>query len=243
MLSIDRIEGGFAVCIDEARQPHHLPLSALPQGAAEGDLLRQTENGYVLDSQETGRRRRAVSDRLSRLGAASRRRDLAVLLERATEPVSASALADKFGVSRQIIVSDIALLRASGAPVLATPRGYLMEAALGGAEANTVLDYTIACRHESVEQLRQELYIIVDQGAMVRDVIVEHPVYGQIAGQLQVGSRFEADRFVKTLAESEASPLSLLTGGIHLHTLRCPDAACFERVKAALREAGILVSE
>lgn len=241
MLSIDRIEGGFAVCIDEQQQPHLIPLSALPQGVGEGDLLRQTENGYIGDPQETGRRRKSVSDRLSRLGANSRRRDLSALLAQAAEPISASVLAEKFGVSRQIIVSDIALLRASGAPVLATPRGYLMETAISGAQ--TAREYTIACRHESAEQLRQELYIIVDQGATVRDVIVEHPVYGQIAGQLQVCSRFEADRFVKTLAESEASPLSLLTGGIHLHTLRCPDAACFERVKAALKEAGILVSE
>lgn len=243
MLSIDRIEGGFAVCIDEQQQPHRIPLSALPRGVAEGDLLRQTESGYILAPQETGLRRKSVSDRLSRLGANSRRRDLAALLARATEPVSASMLAEKFGVSRQIIVGDIALLRASGALVLATPRGYLMETALNGASVHTAQDYTIACRHESIEQLRRELHIIVDQGATVRDVIVEHPVYGQIAGQLQIGSRFEADRFVKTLAESEASPLSLLTGGIHLHTLRCPDAACFERVKAALKEAGILVLE
>lgn len=238
-LSIDRIEGGFAVCIDEQQQPHRIALSALPAGVGEGDMLRQTENGYMADAQETGRKRTAVSDRLSRLGAASRRRSLAQLLEQTTEPVSASALADKFRVSRQIIVSDIALLRASGAPVLATPRGYLMEPMAD----STAQDYTIACRHENAEQLLKELYIVVDHGATVRDVMVEHPIYGQITGQLRVSSRFEADRFVKTLAESEASPLSLLTGGIHLHTLRCPDAACFERVKAALKEAGILVSE
>ncbi len=239
ILSIDRIEGGFAVCIDERQQQHRIPLSALPKDVGEGAMLRQTENGYVLDVQQTGRRRKAVSDRLSRLGAASRRSSLAQLLEQTTEPVSASALADKFRVSRQIIVGDIALLRASGAPVLATPRGYLMEPAADSAAQ----DYTVACRHENTEQLLKELYIVVDQGATVRDVIVEHPIYGQLTGQLQVSSRFEADRFVKTLAASEASPLSLLTGGIHLHTLRCPDRACFERVTAALKEAGILVSE
>lgn len=236
-LSIDRIEGGFAVCIDEQQQSHRIALSALPKGVGEGDLLCQTENGYALDAQETGRKRKAVSDRLSRLGAVSRRHSLAQLLEQTTEPVSASALADKFRVSRQIIVGDIALLRASGAPVLATPRGYLMEPMADSAAQ----DYTIACRHENAEQLLKELYIVVDQGATVRDVMVEHPIYGQITGQLQIGSRFEADRFVKTLTESEASPLSLLTGGIHLHTLRCPDHACFERVTAALKEAGILV--
>lgn len=239
ILSIDRIEGGLAVCIDEQQQQHRIPLSALPKGTSEGDMLRQTESGYLLDTQETARRQKAVSDRLSRLGAASRRSSLAQLLERATEPVSASTLADKFRVSRQIIVGDIALLRASGAPVVATPRGYLMEPAAD----NAAQDYTVACRHENAEQLLKELYIVVNQGATVRDVIVEHPIYGQLTGQLQISSRFEADRFVKALAETEAFPLSLLTGGIHLHTLRCPDRACFERVKTALKEAGILVSE
>lgn len=238
-LSIDRIEGNIAVCVDEQQQQHHIPLSALPRGAGEGDILRQTTNGYELDTQDTARRRKAVSERLSRLGANSRRSAVTKLLAQATEPISASVLADKFHVSRQIIVGDIALLRASGEPVVATPRGYLMEPAADTATQ----DYTVACRHENVEQLLQELYIVVDQGATVRDVIVEHPIYGQLTGQLQVSSRFEADRFAKALTASEASPLSQLTGGIHLHTLRCPDRACFERILAALKKAGILVSE
>lgn len=239
ILSIDRIEGNIAICVDEQQQQCRIPLSALPKGAGEGDILRRTANGYVPETRETGLRRKAVSERLSRLGAASRRSAVAQLLEQAVEPVSASALADKFHVSRQIIVGDIALLRASGAPVVATPRGYLMEHAADSA----VQDYTVACRHDNAKQLLQELYIVVDQGATMRDVIVEHPIYGQLTGQLQISSRFEADRFVKALAASEASPLSQLTGGIHLHTLRCPDRACFERVTAALKKAGILVSE
>ena len=240
MLSIDRIEGYFAICVDEQQQQHRIPLAALPQGADAGDILRQTEDGFQLDARETGLRRKSISERLSRLGAGSRRSAVAQLLEQATEPISASALADKFRVSRQIIVGDIALLRASGAPVVATPRGYLMEHA---ADGNTAQDYTVACRHESSDQLLQELYIVVDHGATVRDVVVEHPIYGQLTGQLQISSRFEADRFVKALAASEASPLSQLTGGIHLHTLRCPDRSCFERISTALKKAGILVSE
>lgn len=240
VLSVNRIEGNFAICEDERQQQHQIPLTVLPKGVGEGDILHQTENGYLLDAQETLRRRKSVSERLSRLGAVSRRSAVAQLLEQATEPVSASALADKFHVSRQIIVGDIALLRASGAPVVATPRGYLMERT---ADDSAAQDYTVACRHEDAKQLLQELYIVVDQGATVRDVIVEHPIYGQLTGQLQISSRFEADRFVKALTASEASPLSQLTGGIHLHTLRCPDAACFARVTAALKSAGILVSE
>lgn len=240
VLSVDRIEGKFAVCEDEQQQQHRIPLALLPKGVGEGDILRRTESGYETDALEAGRRRKNVSERLSRLGAASRRSAIAQLLEQATEPVSASALAEKFRVSRQIIVGDIALLRASGAPVVATPRGYLMEHTDDDSEAH---NYTVACHHENAEQLLQELYIMVDQGATVRDVIVEHPIYGQLTGQLQISSRFEVDRFMKALETSEASPLSQLTGGIHLHSLRCPDRACFERIKTELKKEGILVSE
>lgn len=238
-LSIDRIEGNMAVCIDDKQQQHHIPLSSLPEGVGEGDLLHRTTNGYELQVQETDHRRKTISDRLSRLGANSRRSAVTRLLAQATGPISASVLADKFHVSRQIIVGDVALLRASGAPVVATPRGYLMEPA----SDNATQDYTVACRHENDEQLLQELYIAVDQGATVRDVIVEHPIYGQLTGQLQISSRFEADRFIEALTASDASPLSQLTGGIHLHTLRCPDRACFERILSALKKAGILVLE
>ncbi|MEG2204064.1 MAG: transcription repressor NadR [Oscillospiraceae bacterium] len=151
------------------------------------------------------------------------------------EPISASALAERFSVSRQLVVGDIALLRAAGAPVVATPRGYLLRRAQ---EPSGVL-CTVACRH-TAEQITDELYAAVDQGCTVLDVIVEHPVYGQISGQLQISSRYDVDRFVQALAESNAPPLSLLTGGIHLHTLRCPDEASCQRVRAALAAAGVL---
>ncbi|MFV0496735.1 MAG: 3H domain-containing protein [Candidatus Fimivivens sp.] len=239
VLSVDRIEGNMAVCIDTQHQQHVIPLSTLPEGTSEGAILHRTTNGYALDVQDTTHRRQAIAGRLSRLGADSRRSAVTTLLEQTTQPVSASVLAEKFRVSRQIIVGDIALLRAAGAPIVATPRGYLIEAAMDTAAQ----DYTVACRHDTIAQLLQELYIAVDQGAIVRDVIIEHPTYGQLTGQLQIGSRFEAERFVETLSTSEASPLSQLTGGIHLHTLRCPDRACFERILAALKEAGILVLE
>ncbi len=239
MLSIERIEGTIAVCEDDDGGQLRLPLHALPEGVREGDLLREEGSGWTVDREEAARRRNAASERLSKMSARTRRANLEKLLRRATEPVSASALAERFRVSRQIIVGDIALLRAGGAPVVATPRGYLLE---GSGESACEL-YTVACRHTTLEQLLEELYLAVDQGATVVDVTVEHPVYGQITGQLQVKSRYDADRFLQTLRQSDAAPLSMLTGGIHLHTLRCPDRACFSRVQAALRGAGMLVEE
>ena len=44
------------------------------------------------------------------------------LLSRADAPMSATTIAGLFSVSRQIIVGDIALLRAGGVQILATAR-------------------------------------------------------------------------------------------------------------------------
>ena len=164
--------------------------------------------------------------------AAQRREALLDYLRAASEPCSASALAARFRVSRQVIVGDVALLRAGGAQITATPRGYLLQA---GQTAET---RTVACRH-SAEQMGPELYAIVDNGCTVLDVIVEHPVYGQLAGQLHCASRYDVDAFLA--ASAGVQPLSLLTGGIHLHTLLCPDEASYRRVLAALDDLGVLV--
>ncbi len=239
MLSIERFEGETALCEDAQGNRQELPRALLPPDAREGDLLRDGPGGWEIDREGTARRRHAAAERLSKMGARTRRSQVEAVLRRSEGPVSASVLAAQFGVSRQIIVGDIALLRAAGAPIIATPRGYLLEQA----HVDASQYYTIACRHTTPEQLLEELCLAVDQGAVVVDVIVEHPVYGQITGQLEVRSRYDAERFAQALARSSSAPLSLLTGGIHLHTLRCPDRDCFDRVCAALRRAGILVDE
>lgn len=166
----------------------------------------------------------------------SRRQQLLGLLEESHgAPISAGTLAARFGVSRQVIVGDIALLRAAGAQVSATPRGYVM------AWGDTRLLRTIACVHRA-EDMEQELNIMVDNGCKVVDVIVEHPIYGQLTGPLCLTNRFEVGQFVKKCV-GHAQPLSSLTGGIHLHTLDCPDEQSFARVREALDNAGFLLKE
>lgn len=156
-------------------------------------------------------------------------------LEHSGAPVSASSLAQTFGVSRQVIVGDIALLRAEQAAVTATPRGYILERT-----APAGLLRTVACCHTGAEALRQELYTVTDNGCAVLDVIVSHRVYGQLSGKLHIFSRYDADVFLKAVQESNVAPLSVLTGGVHLHTLLCPDEAAFKRVTAQLQKLGIL---
>ena len=166
--------------------------------------------------------------------AQMRREQIAKRLEQADGPVSATALAKEFSVSRQIIVGDVALLRAAGLDIAATPRGYVLPAGVGG------LRFTVASSH-SREQMEEELNAIVDQGGIVLDVIVEHPIYGQITAPLRMSSRFEVSQFVERCRKESAVPLSLLTDGVHLHTIVCPDTACEQRIKSALREMGMLV--
>lgn len=168
--------------------------------------------------------------------ASARRKAISDALAAASAPVSASTLAAQFSVSRQIIVGDIALLRAAGADISATPRGYVL------ARKERGLVRTVACRH-AFEGTEQELLIMVDNGCAVLDVVVEHLVYGQLTGQLQLSSRYDVAQFMERLSQQGATPLSTLTGGIHLHTLRCPDEATYARTCAALRTAGFLLED
>lgn len=170
------------------------------------------------------------------MDAASRRQAILDRLRAADRPVSASSLAAEQNVSRQIIVGDIALLRAGGAEISATPRGYVLPRATDG------ITRTIACRH-TLAQTGQELDILVDNGCTVLDVIVEHPVYGQLTGQLQISSRYDVEQFLARIRDSDAAPLSMLTGGLHLHTLCCPNEDAYTRACAALKAAGLLLGD
>ena len=168
------------------------------------------------------------------MDAQQRRLEIARRLQLANAPISATALAQELSVSRQIIVGDVALLRAGGLEITATPRGYLLP------KANCAMTCTFACRHRS-DQMEEELNAMVDQGCTVLDVTVEHPVYGQLTGPLQLSNRHEVAEFLRRCSQSDARPLSDLTEGIHLHTLSCPDEEAFQRVRASLAELGVLL--
>lgn len=170
------------------------------------------------------------------MDAQERRNAIARTLEQAQTPVSATALAKEFAVSRQIVVSDVALLRASGMDITATPRGYIIP------HSTTGLRRTLATRHTAAD-MEAELNAMVDQGCTVLDVTVEHPIYGQLTGPLNLSNRYEVGQFLSRCREADAIPLSLLTEGIHLHTIQCPDEGAFARVREALRQLGILLEE
>lgn len=167
------------------------------------------------------------------MDAEKRRSAILKALSHSVSPISAAALAADFSVSRQIIVGDVALLRAGGERITATPRGYVLEKDSGGYIA------TIACVH-GLERLEEELNIMVDNGCLVINVIVEHSVYGQITGELRISSRYDVRQFMERLSLGDDMPLSTITGGVHLHTVSCPDREAFQRTCAELQAAGFL---
>ena len=164
--------------------------------------------------------------------AEERRTAILKILAQSSQPVSASTLAGRFGVSRQLIVGDVALLRAGGASIIAAARGYLLRREREGLLRQT------ACRHRA-QDMERELNIMVDNGCTVLDVIVEHPVYGQLTGALQLSSRYDVQQFIRR--SNAAQPLSLLSEGVHLHTLSCPGEDAFARVTEELDRAGFLL--
>lgn len=163
---------------------------------------------------------------------AQRRSAIYDQLTHATAPISAAALAQRYQVTRQVVVGDIALLRAEGRSITATPRGYMIPAETG-------LKRTIACTH-SAEDTQRELFAMVDCGCTVVDVVVEHPVYGQLTAPLALSSRYDVEQFIHRMSVSKAQPLSALTGGVHLHTLSCPSEAVFSHLKETLADMGML---
>ncbi|MBO8170949.1 MAG: transcription repressor NadR [Bacillaceae bacterium] len=167
-----------------------------------------------------------------------RRQRILDILKKSAEPLTGTMLARETGVSRQAIVQDIALLKARNEPIMATPQGYLYFRT----PATRLPRRVIACRH-NFEDTEKELNILVDNGVKVLDVIVEHPIYGEINGSLMIETRLDVKRFMNKVHKDKANLLSSLTGGVHLHTVEAEnddqlDAACRE-----LEKEGILLNQ
>jgi len=153
-------------------------------------------------------------------------------------PLSASTLAANLRVSRQVIVGDVALLRTQGHDIIATARGYTMPRP---AEAGHFLG-KVACRHDS-NKTHAELYTMVDLKATVINVIIEHELYGEITGQLNLKTREEVDQFMAQYETSNMKLLSELSGGVHLHTVACRNKAHFDQLRHALKSKGYLLTD
>jgi transcriptional regulator of NAD metabolism len=167
--------------------------------------------------------------------AAKRRRRIVECLRQHDAPVRGGELARRLQVSRQCLVQDVAILRAGGEQIVATPRGYCLPES--SSHAHRAI---LACRH-SPERTQEELEILVDHGVKILDVIVEHPLYGELRGSLALESRADVRDFLAQLRAARATLLSSLTGGVHLHTVEASRPEMIVRAKRRLRARGFLL--
>lgn len=164
-----------------------------------------------------------------------RRDTILNMLQQASKPVTGTEMAKACQVSRQIIVGDIALLRASGTPIISTPRGYqLHEFQKHG------IQESFLCRH-GTDQVEAELNAIVDNGGVVHNVVVEHEVYGFMEGELNLRSRRDVQLYIQQMKETKAPLLSSISNGVHTHLVETETEEEMEAIHRALEKLGILV--
>lgn len=170
-----------------------------------------------------------------RMNTSERRTQILARLRRANKPITGAELAEQFQVSRQVIVIDIAVLRAAGEAIQASPQGYYLYRP--GSPAYRAV---VAVYHTPAET-EDELLALVDVGVEVVDVIVEHPIYGEQRGMLHIASREDVWQFIQQLEATGARLLSELTDGLHLHTLEARRPAQLDQARQVLRRRGYLV--
>lgn len=157
-------------------------------------------------------------------------------LRREKVPVSGSELARRMGVSRQVIVQDIALLRTSYKNILSTNRGYLLYT---DPQEQKLCRRVVRVKHKK-EDIVRELDSIVDVGGRVLNVIVEHEIYGQLIGELVIHNRTDVRKFMSKVEEYRTKPLTELTEGVHYHTIEAEQEETLDAVVKALAAEGFL---
>ncbi len=167
--------------------------------------------------------------------ADNRRKEIVSLLMSELNPTSGTALAKRFGVSRQIIVQDISVLKAAGFQIISTHSGYLIH-------RTPLAEKVFKVRHTS-GQTEDELNLIVDLGGTVADVFVWHRVYGKVEARLNISSRFHVKQFLEGIRSGKSKELMNITDGYHYHTVRAESENVLEQIEEALTDKGYLVPE
>ena len=166
--------------------------------------------------------------------AEERRKEIANLLTKRKEAVSGKELSSLFGVSRQIIVQDISVLKASGYEILSTHNGYVI--------SSTPLAERVFKVYHPGEQTEDELKLIVDLGGTVVDVFVWHKVYGRIVADLNIFSRLHIAQFIEGVRSGKSVELMSITGGYHYHTVRAESEEALDRIEEALKSRNYIAS-
>lgn len=165
---------------------------------------------------------------------AERRTKIAELIRNSKTPLSGTTLAKQCEVSRQVIVQDIALIRASGYDIISTNRGYIIQ-------ESHVRERVFKVSHTD-EQLEEELYSIVDLGGTIVNVMVNHRVYGHMEAELRINSRRRVKEFMEDIRSGKSSPLKNITSNYHYHKVEADSEETLDLIEEVLRQKHFLVS-
>ena len=163
---------------------------------------------------------------------AERRNAILKLLQNAEEPVAARKLAERYGVSRQVIVQDMAVIRASTPGILSTTKGYVMQQ-----DSSCTREFKV--RH-SQDKASQELNLIVDCGGHVKNISISHRVYGRVSAEMDIRSRQDVTEFIAALNDSQSTVLSTATSGYHYHLVEAASEERLDLIGEQLKAAGFL---
>lgn len=159
------------------------------------------------------------------------------VLKNSDIPQKGHILAEELSVTRQIIVKDIAILRAEGKKIIATPEGYLMPK-----DEKSMIKKVIAFSHKP-EEIEDELKTIIKFGGIIEDVIIEHTLYGEIKGMLMIKTLYDVENFMRKVNDYKAEPLLVLTSGVHLHTILAENYESMENIIRELKTKKYLISD
>lgn len=165
-----------------------------------------------------------------------RRNHIVEQLRLAAAPVSGTALAREVGVSRQVIVQDIALLRADGRDIVATHRGYVLRE--GG--TGDCLPTRLVKVHHTIDQLEDELSTIVDLGGAVLSVVVNHRAYGPLTATLDIRSRRDIASYLEAIRSGKSTPLMTVTSGYHFHRIAADSEDALDEIESSLSQKGYI---
>ena len=166
------------------------------------------------------------------MNAEVRRKGIIDYLANQSKPISASHLAVEFGVSRQVIVGDIAIIRASGMEISSLARGYVLEKKNGLQRVFKVI--------HSDEDVAKELNIIVDAGGIVVDVFIFHKFYGILKADMNIKSRLHVEQFIENVTTGKSSLLKNVTAGYHYHTVAADSVEVLDLIEEKLKKSGFL---
>lgn len=161
-----------------------------------------------------------------------RRQRIIQILKDSSSPVSGSDLAKTLNVSRQIIVQDVALLRAKNSNIISTFQGYILEKSLK-------YERVFKVKH-SDEQTEEELNLFVDFGGVIKDVFVYHKVYDVIRAELNLKSRREVREYLEKFKNGKSKSLKEVTSDYHYHTILAESEKDLDAIMEELRKRGFL---